>query len=447
MPNQAQVEEHLQRAVQSLGAVETLGRITEDNIVDMVADESLEAMGLEVEAVVRNAQQLRRTYAAMLDDPRWAAKLTPIWQLELNRTDSPQRVAEALAVRGAIFRDFISNARTVESRDITRDVDGDYSGDAALDAPYGDGFALRLVVDEHDIGMQHDPDVCGFTARCMGGAGLSGAATMGSESFRVEPNVAIGADALSGSQRVTPPFTMQSRTTFQSPGLQNPSFDSGAADGDDLVERMPSWTLQGGLPITTANAIVWEEGYATRVDRANRRYLRFTQSTHIVQELRSVPPGPVGILLWVRRQGASAEGTITLHIGSRTQEFTHAELGAGWAPLILDPQDWWPNRWWTDAGDPIQVGVNVAYTALPDAGDGFCCDDMTFLPFAYPNGLGLAITAGHVPWQYGDTFGYADTENVSPLSIQRALAIAYRLYLPHDPAPSILDPTLDLTIP
>ena len=437
MATREQVEQMLKNEVALLGAIEYLGNTSNDNILSLATKAREDATGDYADRVVAAARRIRQTYAAQLTGA-FARRLTPVLETELERLGSSDTVPFSLNPRGRIHEDFREESRTVLSRDITRGAVND-SGvpDAATK-----GTLHRLTVDEFGTDMQGDADVVGYQFKCVQSAAQG--VPPGNEVFRVEALQRRGRDVLTNRTRFTRIIeAFDVRNTFNS-ALANPSFDGVTIGASDVVENIGTWTKGDGTAVTDSDGLLAFAGQATATGRPNRHYLRFTQNLTLKQRTRRTPTPAALVGVWVRKNG-SPEGSIKLRMGTREATLAHGSITSDWQLLLLDQQDWWPNRWLATATGEVEFEIEADYSSQTGT-EGFEIDDALLLQVTPVNGLGAVMTAGAASFVLGDTFKYEDTEVVDPFSIQRAFAIGYGGYLPHtDTTPSIDNPSIDPT--
>lgn len=422
MPSKSELEAAVKQATLTQA-------ITLDNVTDFVSEIDTmveDAKGERVYETVEHGRHLRELYEALQNDETWRRGLTPPLRMEVERLGAKQSVEDALSPGGEIYEDFVNSPRSVLERDITRGAVSFGSGNN------GTGLVHRLTVDHHGQNIQGDPDVIGYKARCIK-AGSSGA-IVGRERFLVSPKADRGRDALSPTWRINNPFTIDTRHTFQSAGVVNPSFSDRQRTGANAVTALTGWLKGNGDALVEADGLFALDGTATTKFDYQPTFIRFSNDLTIKQSIRqgAIDRASV-VLVWIKKTGTPA-GSLKLRLGTREATIAHGAITTSWSALILDQRDWWPQRWVPTSEGTIELEIEADYSSTPSAGEGFEVDDVSIVPLeAMVGGLGIAVSAGPVPWRAGsspDTFEYTDSETAAAVSVQRALAVAYRRYLP-----------------
>lgn len=196
--------------------------------------------------------------------------------------------------------------------------------------------------------------------------------------------------------------------------LQNPSFEQGASTDDAVLSsttQLTGWTAGTAASVKTRSA----SGYTYRGFPGDQNTtlwgVEFVGSTTLTQVLRTASPGArfderkpyYCQIAWKRL--ASATGTLTLHLGSRSVSVdVSTGVNGAWNILRLPVGQ---NNWFTRFNEAdLDVKVDMASLATGTV----VVDDLVLAPYENVDGTWWAIVGSDTPWLFGDTHTFTDVD-------------------------------------
>jgi hypothetical protein len=209
--------------------------------------------------------------------------------------------------------------------------------------------------------------------------------------------------------------------------IQNPSFESHSgtdASAFSAVTDLTGWTLSTAASFTPVIANYYRDYQGCSTPRA----LQINANASVYQNLSSIrakinPYIPMYLQIAYNRSVGSADGTLTLTLGSQTVNVT-LSAQSGWNVLRLAVgQDNWFRHW--NQEDPL---VKIEWSARTTG--TLLVDDIVFAPYSLFDGAWYAVVGGSTPFLRRDKFKWADTIASTEGVIQYWFYRAFGRYLP-----------------
>lgn len=378
------------------------------------------------------ASLFRLRLAAALGGPQ--PVLTPVFVAFAHHiVQTPERSIQPVLDR--IYRYFIDNARTVQSRGFVFDAGEPFSFTGV-----GDGQLYRLTEDEEAFDLENQFDDT-KTVKCIKDAQTG--ADRHEEVFEFR-GTRSGIDVIDvlGSGIVRRTFKAKSSNDSE---LLNPSFESFSTAGQPAIgtpytlvagDTITGWTIDGAVTNFQLDRDVFAKNAAGEATPTGLRFLASDtlRQAFSVNRLALSADAPHLSEVWVFRESL-ATGNVTITWGSRSQVFTIASLvNNTWNRLVPDrDQDLWPIRFnLEDADFSIEVDALAVGTVV--------IDQVFFGEMDSFDGSWYHLTGGAVTkFQLDDVTSLTDTI-ASDSKIQQWLWRAFGRYLPHSGAPTLTDP-------
>jgi hypothetical protein len=389
-----------------------------------------------------SAVGFRRNSAAVIGGG--AALIAPILRAYVHhQIGLPDRDPQRVITR--IYRYFADNSKSVESRSFTYGADGASSPAMTTGTNTGDGAVFRLVIDEDGFNVEAlSQELKELKVISDGETGSN----RHEESWRVL-GAAPGTDLLtattsgSGVTRVVP--AVCSRNSL----LSNPSFSSasiaaglpatGAAVTLATGDTISNWTLSAAetnYQLTAVTADTFKDPVGDTTPRALRLLGNAGVSqTFATANIRFTTSTPYLLTLGIKRE-SSADGTITISWGSKSQAVSVSGLAAGWNLVALDrDRDLWPGRF---TEPTTGTGVSIVWSGR-STGE-LVLDEVTLAPMVSIDGTFWQFVGSETRWKLDDAGAITDALSGTDSKIQRMLAVSFGRYLPHSGSPTLADP-------
>lgn len=328
---------------------------------------------------------------------------------------------------------------SIQSRGITRGTS------PASSAGTGDGVPYRLTQDQYGIEVENGAVPLNIDLRCI--QGEAEGADPGQELFSI--GGAGGTDILDQGAGVTfdPKATLRALNSdgeFISDGsFQLTTNSGGNADPDDLG----AWEDPTGTYGSAKYALDTTHTFMPSVEEAENGQavsLEIKGSHTIQQELLGIRPAePLFWTMRVRPGAALSAGGLTVAWGNQTKVLDLTSIAAGAFAVLTPPLDknLFPYNF-GDASNLLKLSIST-----PLAGDTVKIDNVRVGKMRPWGGSWWFIDPGATQFLAGAAykfFRFADALSGTDSIIQRLLALAYGMYLPHVSAatpPTIPDPT------
>jgi hypothetical protein len=209
--------------------------------------------------------------------------------------------------------------------------------------------------------------------------------------------------------------------------IQNPSFESHSgtdASAFSDVTDLTGWTLSTAASFTPVIANYYRDYKGCSTPRA----LQFNANANVYQNLNSInaavnPYIPMYLQIAYNRSVGSADGTLTLTLGSQTVSVSLSSQ-SGWQILRLTAgQDNWLKHW--NQEDPL---IKITWSARTTG--TLLVDDVIFAPYSLFDGGWYAVVGGSTPFLRRDKFKWADIVPTTEGVVQRAMYEGFGRYLP-----------------
>lgn len=387
-------------------------------------DQALE--GDRTSQIAGAAQAMRGQINGALGAAR--ALLEPIFMQYGKIIGAPESDVQGVISR---FVDYcIANSITFNSRVMS------FGSVSAVGSPAGNGVIYRCTKDAYDYDIE---SVFADTKTAKLIADQNSGAEKHEEVWEVRGGV-MGPDllALAGSGLVR--SDMRCVSARQSL-LNNPSFEKyeGTAAVPTSVTGWTAASSIGNYAIDESNYYRGFPGSTLQSGTAGSASLKISGNDTLYQTLstarvRAIDPRvPYFLGLPYNRQTGSGDGTLTIHLGTKTASVSLAAQ-TGWNILYLGigDENYLRNFNEQDLDVRIQLASRTTGYVL--------VDDMILTPM-YQFGAGgdfILPVGGSTPWLRDDSYTWADTETGS--KIQEWVRRAFLRYLPHSGSPSVTDP-------
>lgn len=332
-----------------------------------------------------------------------------------------------------IFEFFVDNSKTVKERNFTYDAAEPFSFTGT-----GTGELYRLVVDEAGGNIENQFTET-RTLRCIRDGVTGGIPHEEVFEFRGSQAGLDLAD-VQGSGIVRRNFGAFSSNQSL---LKNPSFSQFSIAGTVAVGS--PYTLVSGDTITgwvasdvTDLQLDRDEFYKSVNGDTNPTSLRLLDNASLSQDLvaegiRLNPDIPYLTVLGVKRE-SSADGTLTIDLGSTTKAITVSTLPNGaWTAILLDRgSGLWPANF-----NETDVSLDVTYTGRTTG--TLILDEVVFRNLVQIDGTWWWLTGGETKFLLDDTLAVTDTLPADA-KINKWLWRTFGRYLPAAAAPTVADP-------
>lgn len=336
-------------------------------------------------------------------------------------------------VQGVISRfiDYcIANTITFKTRAMT------FGSVTAVGSPAGNGVIYRCTKDAYDYDIE---SVFADTKTAKVIADQNSGAEKHEEVWQVRGGVQ-GPDllALAGSGLVLNDVRCVSARNSL---LSNPSFEK--YEGTTSVPTaITGWLVSssfGNFEIDESNYYRGFPGSTLQSGVAGSASLKIKGNDTIYQTLstarvRAIDPRvPYWFGVPYNRQIGSGDGTLTIHMGTKTASVSLAAQ-TGWNMLYIGMGDENYLRNFNEQDLDIKIQLASRTTGY------VLVDDAILVPM-YQFGAGgdfILPVGGSTPWLRDDSYTWADTETGS--KIQEWVRRAFLRYLPHASSPSVTDP-------
>lgn len=301
----------------------------------------------------------------------------------------------------------VANSKSIDARAFTR------GAASAGGSNVGNGLVRRLTVDEDGFALEGSHAEV-KTLKCDADQ-LS--VPKHQERFTIEGATAekdfievLGSGIVSGDGAT--PFLQCLTSKDSEPYIDNPTFSTfsgtqptaGVESTPTAVTSVTGWTLGN----TAGARVSLDLAYRDFPTETQAYSVRFTADNSITQTFntknRTVPTRrPMYVQVAVYR-AASATGTLTITVGSQSQNFTIGSLNnAAWNICVLDLDSSLYHKNFKTNNATFSISVASLATGT------IYIDDVIFAPMTFVNGAWLAIVGGTTPFSRNDTFTITDT--------------------------------------
>lgn len=385
------------------------------NVVTMGEAIQADLKGDYVDMQAAALADMRARMGSMVSREAAAALLYPNL-LHLARINGwPER--DAASIMGRRYKDYIDNARTVQSRVLT------IGAVAAGGGNSGTGTVYMLSLDENDLTIEAT-SVETKTFTCLVDYNLGSRKHEEQFEARGEP---IKRNALErgGSSLYRSDLRAQSAAD-SAQYLSNPSFST--YTGTTPPTALPGWTPNSG--VLTNLAIITGTGnyYRDPDGDTATAALKFTANELIYQvPINKLAPGrPYHLqIAWMRLAGAT--GNLTIRLGNAS---VAVAIGTGtnnvWnvLTLVLDKKRW--PKYFNKQGLRVEIEVDTLAVGT------VAVDDVILVPMTQLDGRWWTIMGGATPFLRDDVFTQATTQaDTTKGKKQYWLSWAFQHYLPH----------------
>jgi len=384
-------------------------------------------------------ESFRGAGAALIGQERWLQAVAPfVWE-EAKRLLSPGYPSSLTRAFRDVFLDFVTNSRSVKSRNMTF---GAFSADGGN---AGDGTVYRLTVDDRNVTIEGGTAEI-KTFRCVQDQ-TTGARKHG-EVFDVYGKQA-SKDTLDWANHGSGASAqVVSHHAGEGDGaggsmLRNGSFSEYDSTGDEDT-KFPGWVIGTAANVTqiTATYFRGHPGSAENTPGSSivDACLEFTADTTLTQRFANLRPFDAGrpyfyAVRWMRK--SSATGTLRIRLGAHT---TTVDISTGtndvWNTLYLPlTTSCWPLTFSEQNGD-----VTIEVTSL--ATGTLYVDDCCLAPFDLFDGEYFFVLGGATAWLIDDFGTCTDTQGTAAI-LQNAFRRAGLGYLRSTTGtPTIAEPTI-----
>jgi hypothetical protein len=332
-----------------------------------------------------------------------------------------------------IFDFFVANSKTIKERNFTYDAGEPFSFTGT-----GTGELYRLVIGEHGGNIENIFTET-KTLRCIRDGITGGIPHEEVFEFR-GTNAGPDLVDVQGSGIVRRNFSAVSSNQSL---LTNPSFSQFSIAGSVAVgapytlvagDTITGWTI----PDVTDVQLDRDEFYRDVQGDTNPTSLRLLDNTSLTQTLategvRLNPDIPYLTCLAIKRE-SSADGTLTIGLGSNTKAITVSSLSNGvWTPILLDRDtNLWPANFnATDIAQSLTYAGRTTGTVI--------LDEVVLRNLVQIDGTWWWLTGGETKFLLDDTLSVTDTLPADS-KIQKWLWRTFGRYLPAAAVPTIADP-------